>query len=138
MVAEVEDNNLGDEVWTTRFKRWHTCDLCKQDYHGVVRCALGWACWKTYVGRPMKRRNGAPEVSMLAVQSNLACTYHKLGRLEEALQMRRDVYFGRVKIHGEEGIDTLVALNNYALLLVNGALLAPCRRWIGKCNYSRP
>ena len=21
-------------------------------YHGVVRCALGWACWKTYVGRP--------------------------------------------------------------------------------------
>ena len=25
-----------------------------------------------------------------------------------------------------------------ALLLVNGALLAPCRRWIGKCNYSRP
>ena len=23
-------------------------------------------------------------------------------------------------------------------LLGNGALLAPCRRWIGKCNYSRP
>ena len=26
--------------------------LCEQEYHGVVRCALGWACWKTYVGRP--------------------------------------------------------------------------------------
>ena len=30
--------------------RWDTCRLCEQDYHGVVRCALGWACWKTYVG----------------------------------------------------------------------------------------
>ena len=24
------------------------------------------------------------------------------------------------------------------LLLVNGALLAPCRRWIGKCKCARP
>ena len=48
LVAEAEENNLDD----TRFARWHTCSLCEQDYHGVVRCALGWACWKTYVGRP--------------------------------------------------------------------------------------
>ena len=35
-----------------RWVRWSTCNLCKQQYHGVVLCALGWACWKTYVGRP--------------------------------------------------------------------------------------
>ena len=29
-------------------------------------------------------------------------------------------------------------LDYIVLLLANGALLAPCRRWIGKCNYSRP
>ena len=34
------------------FVRWHTCGLCEQKYHGLVACALGWACWKTYVGRP--------------------------------------------------------------------------------------
>jgi len=34
------------------FDRWHTCRQCEQEYHGVVRCALGWACWKTYLGRP--------------------------------------------------------------------------------------
>ena len=34
------------------FVRWRTCGLCEQKYHGVVSCALGWACWKTYVGRP--------------------------------------------------------------------------------------
>jgi len=34
------------------WKRWRTCGLCEQKYHGVVACALGWACWKTYLGRP--------------------------------------------------------------------------------------
>ena len=34
------------------FERWHKCGLCEQRYHGDVKCALGWACWKTYVGRP--------------------------------------------------------------------------------------
>ena len=33
-------------------KRWYSCGLCEQQYHGVVSCALGWACWKTYLGRP--------------------------------------------------------------------------------------
>ena len=23
----------------------HVRRLCEQKYHGVVRCALGWACW---------------------------------------------------------------------------------------------
>ena len=29
-------------------------------------------------------------------------------------------------------------LNHYKYLLGNGALLAPCRRWIGKCKCARP
>ena len=48
LVAEAVENNLDDKRW----HRWHTCSLCEQNYHGVVRCALGWACWKTYFGRP--------------------------------------------------------------------------------------
>ena len=49
LVAEAEENNLEIQP---RWDRWHTCSLCEQSYHGVVRCALGWACWKTYVGWP--------------------------------------------------------------------------------------
>ena len=45
LLAEAEENNLGWEVKNPRFERWHTCSLCEQKYHGVVRCALGWACW---------------------------------------------------------------------------------------------
>ena len=52
LFAEAEENNLGDEAWNERWERWHVCSLCEQHHHGVVKCALGWACWKTYVGRP--------------------------------------------------------------------------------------
>ena len=48
MVADAEERNLDDDKW----ERWYTCSLCEQKYHGVVWCALGWACWKTYLGRP--------------------------------------------------------------------------------------
>ncbi|CAH0376633.1 unnamed protein product [Pelagomonas calceolata] len=52
LVAEAEENNLGNEALSERFARWYTCSLCEQGHHGVVACALGWACWKTFVGRP--------------------------------------------------------------------------------------
>ena len=52
LVAEADENNLDDKVFAERWARWHTCSLCGQDYHGVVYCALSWAQWKTYVGRP--------------------------------------------------------------------------------------
>ena len=53
LVAEAEANNLGIKAFNERWERWDTCSLCEQRYHGVVMCALGWACWKTYVGRPV-------------------------------------------------------------------------------------
>jgi len=52
LVAEAYENNLDHKAKDARWKRWYTCSLCEQEYHGVVLCALGWACWKTYVGRP--------------------------------------------------------------------------------------
>ncbi|CAH0379102.1 unnamed protein product [Pelagomonas calceolata] len=52
LVAEAEENNLDDKPFNERWVRWLNCSLCEQRYHGVVWCALGWACWKTYLGRP--------------------------------------------------------------------------------------
>ena len=65
----------------------------------------------------MKRRIGAPEKNILVAQSNIACTYGKLGRDEEALQLKRDVYSGNMKLHGEEHRSTIIAANNYACSL---------------------
>ena len=148
LVAEAEENNLGVDAMTARLKRWYACRLCEQEYHGVVKCALGWACWKTYVGRPeedqvhnmaigqlgsgladaghnldalsvqeaelaMMRRLGAPEGIILVVQSNLANTYASLGRIEESLLLKRDVYSATLKLYGEEHLETLREANNY-------------------------
>ena len=49
---EATENNLDWKAMIERWARWYNCSLCEQQYHGVVKCALGWACWKTYVGRP--------------------------------------------------------------------------------------
>ena len=154
LLAEAEENNLDAKAFDERWRRWGRCSLCEQDYHGVVRCALGWACWKTYVGRPeadgarrmamntlgnglsaakhheealsvyeamlpMMRRLAAPADSILVVQGNLASTYRSLGRLDQALSMRRDVYNGHVKLFGEQHVNTLLEANNYAAGLLH-------------------
>ena len=153
LVAEAEENNLSLKVMNERWSRWTNCSLCEQNYHGVVKCALGWACWKTYVGRPetdrfrqpamsllgnglsdgnqhadalsvkeaelsLMRRLGASEESILVTQGNLANTYQKFGRLEEALRMRRDVYSGDLRLYGEEHKETLIDSHNYANNLI--------------------
>ena len=149
MFAEAEENNLGEKTLNERWRRWDRCSLCEQEYHGVVQCALGWACWKTYVGRPEAdwarvtamsvlgnglseaerhedalvvgeaelstlRRLGESEHNILTAQTNLACTYSSLGREEDALRLKRDVYSGLLKLHGKEHEHTLQAANNYA------------------------
>ena len=64
-------------------------------------------------------RLGAPEASVFIVQSCLANTYRALGRDEEAIQLKRDVYSGRLKLNGEEHGHTLHAAYNYAGSLVD-------------------
>ena len=79
---EAEENNLSGKVTIERWRRWHTCSLCEQDYHGVVRCALGWACWKTYVGRP--ETDEVRVMAMNLVANGLSAADHH----EEALSVR--------------------------------------------------
>jgi len=148
LCVEGEENNLSPKG---RWERWNKCSLCEQSYHGIVACALGWACWKMYLGRPetdnprlgamsvlgnglahadhheealpvqkallsLHQRLGDSE-NILVVQRNLAITYEALRRHEEAIPMKRDVYFGRLRLNGEEAVETLITANNYATSL---------------------
>ena len=70
-------------------------------------------------GLAMKRRLGASEEEILGAQTNLATTYDALGRHEEALRLRRDVYSGHVRLHGEEHSQTILNANNIVLSLLN-------------------
>ena len=65
----------------------------------------------------MLRRVGASENDMLIARGNLASTYQLLGRLEEALPLRRDVYSGWLKLNGEGHRQTVRESNNYATTL---------------------
>ena len=47
------------------------------------------------------------------MQGNIANTYEFVGRLEEALTIKRDVYSGFLKLMGEEDFSTLRAAINY-------------------------
>jgi tetratricopeptide (TPR) repeat protein len=142
LMDEAEENNLCDRALEKRWERWHKCGQCEQNYHGIVACALGWACWKTYLGRSetdqvrvsairllgnvlfdagdhedallarqaelsLMKRVGAPGDHMLAVQTRVGYSYNALGRNEEALPLQRDVYSGRLKLHGENHQETI-------------------------------
>ena len=67
----------------------------------------------------MLRRVGASARQVLDVQSNIATTYQKLGRLEEARQIYREVYSGWLKLDGEEHAHSLLAANNYGATLIH-------------------
>ena len=82
LYAEVEENNLGHEKMEAAMNRWSTCSLCEQEYQGVVRCALGWACWKTYVGRP------ETDVMLSSAMTELGNGLYHAKHYEDALLVR--------------------------------------------------
>jgi len=55
----------------------------------------------------MRRRLGDSQGSILVRQGNLANTYSDLGRFEQALPLKRDVYLGTLKLGGEEHGETI-------------------------------
>ena len=61
-----------------------------------------------------ERRLGESEDNILVMQGNLANSYAKLGRLDEALSLRKDVYSRTLKLYGEEHKDSIVDAFNYA------------------------
>ena len=105
-----------------------------------------------------KRRFGVFEENLLGTQSNLAITYTRLGRSEQALRMKRDVYSGCLKLYGEEHGKTLLAANNHVNSLIElkrfeegksvlRKTMPVARRVLGenhvitlsmRCNYARP
>ena len=74
--------------------------------------------WRQHaVALPESIRLGAPLGTILGLKGNLATAYQKLGRLEPALQMKRDVYSGTLKLFGEESSDTIREASNIGGLL---------------------
>ena len=82
LVAETEENNLGWNAFNEKWQRWYKCSLCEQQYQGVVYCALGWACHKTYLGRSEREWIRISAITQLG--NGLTAAEHH----EEALTVR--------------------------------------------------
>jgi hypothetical protein len=76
-----KERKAGESV-PERWARWYSCKVCDQEYSGPLRCALAWACWRTYLGR---RAEDPLRVSALSL---LGTGLYQHGRWQEAL----DVY----------------------------------------------
>jgi len=107
LFSEAEEDNLGEKVLTERWARWHACSLCKQSYHGVVACALGWACWKTYVGRPEANQD------RIDAMTELGRGLHEVEHYEDALSVR-EAELAMLRRLGAPEEDILVARGNLA------------------------
>ena len=107
LFAEGEENNLGFKALNERWGRWDTCSLCEQEYHGVVRCALGWACWKTYVGRP--ETDSARRGAMTILGNGLSDAEHH----EDALSVQ-EAEVSTLRRLGESEYGILIAQGNLA------------------------
>ncbi len=108
LIAEAMENNLDAKVFHERWARWDGCSLCKQHYHGVVKCALGWACWKTYVGQP--EADETRRSAMRQVANGLSAAYHH----EDALTVEK-AQLSTLRRHGASESDILGAQGNLAI-----------------------
>ena len=80
----------------------------------------------------MMKRLGGSEYDILTTQSNLAITYGRLGRDEEALLLRKEVYAGTLKQCGKEDKDTLISALNLSTSLVNSGKFTEARAFTHK------
>ena len=92
--AEMEVKRM--EEWNDGggFLKWLKCFDCGQMFHGVVFHALGWAAWKTYLGRP---EADAVRCDAMTALGNALCE----SRPKEALPVLEDtvVFFRRLGKH---------------------------------------
>ena len=108
LVEEAEENNLGENALTKRWYRWSECSLCEQRYHGLVKCALGWACWKTYVGRP----DG--DLDRIDAMKLLGNGLDDAGHNQDALSVR-ETELSMARRIGAEEEDLLATQSNLAI-----------------------
>ena len=107
LVDEAYDNRDLERL-SAMWNRWASCSLCEREYHGIVKCALGWACWKTYLGRPETDNLRHSAMTILGVGLNA------VNRHEEQLEIL-EAQVAAEELMDQEEEDILVTQSNLAL-----------------------
>jgi tetratricopeptide (TPR) repeat protein len=120
LFAEAVEKKLGVKEMNKTWTRWYSCSLCEQRYHGVVYCALGWACWKTYLSRTERDK------TLTMAMNVLGAGLHAADHNEDELSVR------------EAELSTLrrIGVSERSMLVVQ-ANLATTYHEIGRFEESR-
>jgi tetratricopeptide (TPR) repeat protein len=84
--AEVAMADEMSRSWAStqdNFRLWESCRLCGKRYHGDVKRAMGWACWRAHLSKP------ADNMVRRAAMDMLAGSLAQNGRYDEALDTYR-------------------------------------------------
>ena len=114
LVRQAEMSVKEIEEWGTGMgmRKWEKCFDCGQFFHGAVFLALGWAGWKTYLGRPETDGFRYVAISILGKALRPSRPKEALQVLEAQLALNRR-YWSR----DEESI--LIAQSSLANCLIN-------------------
>ena len=93
------------------------CPTCKQNFTGPVQLGLAQACLQRQVSKP------AENETRLAAQSLLALALKHAGKYEEALSLRREIYWVQRHSLGNNNLSTLISVREV------GSLLSHLRRF---------
>ena len=132
-VEEAEYKNLKGEELAPASEVWYRCRLCRQQFHGVVREALGWAAWRTYVDRP--EEDWCRDGGMLQLGNGLCASL----KYEEALEVNKVLMASRQRtVSNDSGV--LGALTNIAFCYSHldrheEALAIRRQVYVGKLRY---
>ena len=69
------DDEMSNEDQESKWLRWDRCRVCRQRFNGNVALALGWACWRTYLSRPLGDEMRPVALSQLGVGLQKTCRY---------------------------------------------------------------
>ena len=134
-----KERKAGESV-PERWARWYSCKVCDQEYSGPLRCALAWACWRTYLGRRAEDPLRVSALSLLGTglyqtarelkgvcekvhgipaAQNLAISLINAREFAEAKTLLREAVPAARKAHGQDAEPTLQLTDLRALALTS-------------------
>ena len=88
-------DDMSKESEQQKWSRWTICRMCHQPIRGKVKCAIGWACWRTYAdGYILENGQWKVDINTFNALTAVGHGLQDTGRNTEALAIFQTVVKG--------------------------------------------
>ena len=88
-------DDMSRESEQQKWSRWTICRMCQQPIRGKVKCAIGWACWRTYAdGYILENGQWKVDINTFNALTAVGHGLQDTGRNTEALAIFQTVVKG--------------------------------------------